>query len=134
MEQLQRYFTSRDLGIEVIAPAKGMHDINILKSMYDQLYSVHFGLAEITGNNPNVFYEAGLLKGLGKPVVLLKKQGAESKVPFDIFSDYRIEYELTRRAGQVKFVWLEEELDKIMQAVFKMLPELERAAKWKSEK
>ena len=130
MEQLQQYFIKRGFGIEVIAPVKGMHDLNILKSMYDQLHTVHFGLAEITGNNPNVFYEAGLLKGLGKPVILLKKHGAEGKVPFDVFSDYRIEYELTKRAGKVKFVWLEDELDKVMQAVFKMLPELERAAKW----
>jgi molecular chaperone HtpG len=134
MEQLQQYFLERGFGIEVIAPVKGMHDLNILKSMYDQLHMVHFGLAEITGNNPNVFYEAGLLKGLGKPVILLKKKGAEGKVPFDVFSDYRIEYELTKRAGQVKFVWLEEEMDRVMQAVFKMLPRLERAAKWKSEK
>jgi len=130
MEQVQRYFSRPTLGIELIAPAKGIHDTNLLKSMYDQLYSVHFGLAEITGNNPNVFYEAGLLKGLGKPVILLKKQGVEAKVPFDIFSDYRIEYELAKRSGQVRFIWLEDELDKIMRAVFKMLPELERASKW----
>jgi len=130
MAQLQAYFGQPDLGIEVIAPAKEMHDTNILKSMYDQLHRVHFGLAEITGNNPNVFYEAGLLKGLGKPVILLKRQGTEAKTPFDVFSDYRIDYKLDRRGGLVKFFWLEEELDKAMRAVFKMLPELERAAKW----
>jgi molecular chaperone HtpG len=130
MEQIQRYFAMPAYGIEVIAPAKGVHDLNILKSMYDQLHSVHFGLAEITGNNPNVLYEAGLLKGLGKPVILLKRHGAETMIPFDVFSDYRIEYELTKRGGQVKFVWLEDELDKLMNAVFKMLPELERASKW----
>lgn len=130
MKQLQAYFVQRGLGIEVIAPVKEMHDTNIIKSMYDQLHSVYFGLAEITGNNPNVFYEAGLLKGLGKPVILLKNQETEAKTPFDVFSDYRIDYKLDRRGGLVKFFWLEEELDKAMRAVFKMLPELERAAKW----
>jgi hypothetical protein len=131
MMQLQQYFAKSDLGVEVLAPAKGLHDTNILKSMYDQLYSVHFGLAEITGNNPNVFYEAGLLKGLNRPVILLKNKEVEAKVPFDIYGDYRIEYQLAKRGSQVKFIWLEEELDKAMQAIFKMVPELERAPKWK---
>ena len=131
MEHLQQYFSKPSLSVEVIAPAKGLQDLNILKSMYDQLYSVHFGLAEITGNNPNVFYEAGLLRGLGKPVVLLKKQGTEAKVPFDVFSDYRIEYQIAKRGGQIKFVWLEDELDKVMKAIFAMVPGLEHSVKWK---
>jgi len=130
LTQVQQYLKRPDLGIEVIAPAKGIHDINLLKSMYEQLNAVHFGLADITGNNANVFYEAGLLKGLGKPVILLRRQGDDTKVPFDIFSDYRIEYQTAKRGGQVKFVWLEDELSKIMQAVFKMLPELMQADKW----
>jgi molecular chaperone HtpG len=130
MTQLQQYFAKPALGVELIAPAKGIHDVNILKSMYDELYSVHFGLAEITGDNPNVFYEAGLLKGLGRPVIMLKQHGTEARVPFDIFSDYRIEYELTKRGGRVKFVWLEDELDKVVKAVFSMSPKLERAQKW----
>ena len=130
MKLLQQYFSNPDIGIELIAPAKGIGHTNLHKAMYDQLYSVHFGLAEITGNNPNVFYEAGLLKGLNRPVILLKDKDVKAKVPFDILSDYRIEYEVSRRGGQVKFVWLEEGLDKMMRAVFSMLPELEHAAKW----
>jgi molecular chaperone HtpG len=129
MQELKRYLSAPRLGIELIAPASDMHDLNILKSMYDQLASAHFGIAEITGDNPNVFYEAGLLKGIGRPVILLKKQGAEAKIPFDIFSDYRIEYEVKRRAGQVKYLWLEDELDKVMKTIFKMVPELELANK-----
>jgi hypothetical protein len=130
MERIQQYFLERDLGIQVLAPAKGMDNLNIPKDLYRQLQTVHFALAEITGNNLNVLYEAGFLQGLGKPVILLKQKGSPGEVPFDIFGDYRIEYELARRAGQVKFVWLEEELDKAMKTVFKMLPELERVAKW----
>jgi len=130
MEQIQQYFLERGLGIQVLAPAKEMDDLNIPKDLYRQLQTVHFGLTEITSNNLNVLYEAGFLQGLGKPVILLKEKGSPGEVPFDIFGDYRIEYELTRRAGQVKFVWLQEELDKATKTVFKMLPELERVPKW----
>ena len=110
----------------------GVYPAGFRKCVGADFYYDSFGLAEITGNNPNVFYEAGLLKGLNRPVILLKKTGVEAQVPFDVFSDYRIEYELLKRGGRVKFAWLEEELDKIMQAVFKMSPELERAARWEA--
>ncbi len=130
MEQVQRHFLERGWGIRVLAPAKSMDDINILKDLYRQLQSVHFGLADISGNNLNVLYEAGLLKGLGKPVIFLKREGDAGKIPFDIFSDYRIEYQLAQRGGETQFIWLDKELDKIIPTVFRSLPELERAAKW----
>ena len=130
MEQIQHYFLERGLGIQILAPVRGMDHRNIVKDLERQLQTVHFGLAEITGNNLNVLYEAGLLRGMGKPVILLKRRGDESEVPFDIFGDHRIEYVLEKRIGIVKFVWLKEELDKAMNTVFKMLPELKKVAKW----
>jgi hypothetical protein len=35
------------------------------------------------------------------------------------------------RGAKVEFTWLKEDMDKAMQAVFHMLPELERVATWK---
>ncbi len=61
---------------------------------------------------------------------MLKNQEIEVQVPFDVYGDYRIEYQLLRRGGRVMFAWLEEELDKMMRAVFNMSPELKRATKW----
>jgi molecular chaperone HtpG len=131
MEQIQAYFRKSDLGIEVVAPAKKMGDLNILKDLESQLRTVHFGLAEISNNNLNVIYEAGLLKGMGKPLILLCRQGSSGGVPFDIRSDYRIEYAVLKDGADIEFGLLEKRLDKAIQTVFKMLPELERAAKWK---
>jgi hypothetical protein len=131
MRQIQQFFREQDLGIEIFAPVRAMDDLNILKDLHRQLQTVHFGMAEISQNNLNVLYEAGLLHGMGKPLILLKDQASTAQVPFDIFSDYRIEYQIAKRVGQTKFIWLDEELDKAMKTVFKMLPELERVAKWK---
>lgn len=134
MEALEAYFAARGLGIQILAPAQGLHTLDILRSIDAQLQSSYFGIADITGNNVNVFYEAGLLKGMGKPVVLLKQKGTEAKVPFDVSSEYRIEYQLLREGGDLMFAWLDKGLDKVMPAVFAMLPELEQAEKWKEKK
>ena len=39
-------------------------------------------VAELTGRNPNVFYELGLAHALNKPVVLVSSNQAD--VPFDL--------------------------------------------------
>lgn len=130
MEQIQQYFSRPESGVQVLAPVKGMDDLNILKDLERQLGVVHFGLAEISTLNLNVIYEAGLLKGMQKPMIFLRRRDSSDAVPFDFSSDYRIEYELAKRGSQVKFIWLGEELDKTMQTVFKMLPDLQQAEKW----
>lgn len=40
-------------------------------------------LADVTPNNPNVFYEVGFAHGIGKPTILLSDRKRE-KLPFDI--------------------------------------------------
>lgn len=53
-------------------------------------------VANISGRNPNVFYELGIAHALGKPVILIAHK--ESEVPFDVQSKpivfYRNEEEL----------------------------------------
>jgi hypothetical protein len=41
-------------------------------------------VAELTGRNPNVFYELGLAHALDKPVVLVCSRANEQDVPFDL--------------------------------------------------
>ena len=127
---LQEYFLKPGLGVRVLAPADRIDNLNIPADLYRKLRSVHFGIAEISGNNSNVLIETGVLKGLDRPVVLLKRRDSKEKVPFDIDGDYRIEYLMEKRAGKTKFVWLQEEMDKAMAAVFEMAPRLREAAKW----
>lgn len=131
MHRLQEYFLERDMGIELLAPVKEMEHLNILKDLDRQLRTVHFGIADISQNNHNVLYEVGLLSGMGKPLILLQREDSQETVPFDIFGDYRIIYQIAKRVGRLKFIWLEEELDKAMNTVFKMLPEFGQSPKWR---
>jgi len=130
MRWLQNYFHRQNLGIKIMAPAEEMEDLNIIRDLHRQLKTAHFGIAEVSNNNLNVLYEAGLLHGMTKPLILLQRSDAKEKVPFDIFSDYRIIYEVSRRGGDIQFVWLEEEMTKAMNAVKKMIPQLDQVPKW----
>lgn len=130
LDQVQRYFNKRKLGIEVLAPASGLSDLDIIRDLDRQLAMAHFGLIEISVTNANVLFEAGILKGMGKPAILLRNKESVTPVPFDIFGTYRAEYEVSQRQSKRTFVWLGEELNKAMQAVFRMVPGLERVPKW----
>ena len=47
-------------------------------------------IADITGNNPNVFYEVGYAQGIGKKVVLISQ---EKEAPFDLRTQRQIIYQ-----------------------------------------
>ncbi len=49
-------------------------------------------LADVTGKNPNVFYELGLAHALGKPVVIVTKSMED--VPFDLRALRVIQYDV----------------------------------------
>lgn len=49
-------------------------------------------LADLSGNNPNVFYELGMAHAVGGDVILLTQ---EDKLPFDISTEQTIFYEST---------------------------------------
>ncbi len=66
-----------------------------------------FAIADITGSNANVFYEVGLSHALGKPVILLIKEGHD--VPFDLKGIRYLKYSSSNLAdlrkgllGQIK--------------------------------
>ena len=68
-------------------------------------------IAEITPQNPNVFYELGYAHALGKPTILLAKRGSE--LPFDIRS-YRVVFYNDTIGGKPE---VERSLQKHLEAV-----------------
>lgn len=55
---------------------------NILKQVYDQIAKADIIIAEMTGRNPNVFYETGYAHALNKQVILLTQNSDD--IPFDL--------------------------------------------------
>lgn len=54
----------------------------IMDDIWKSIRSARFVIAELSGRNPNVFYEVGLAHAIGKPVIILTNN--EEDVPFDL--------------------------------------------------
>ena len=57
---------------------------NILSHIMELMVSAKLVIANITGRNPNVFYELGIAHAMGKPVLIISE--ATEDIPFDIQS------------------------------------------------
>lgn len=64
---------------------------NIMRTIIRSISTADLIVAELTGANPNVFYELGIAHGLRKPVVLIS-QGVDG-IPFDLRSYNTISYD-----------------------------------------
>lgn len=69
-------------GYEVSRADSLLDQQNILRSIVKGITSAKLVVAELTGLNPNVFYELGLCHGLNIPTILIAQNIAE--VPFDL--------------------------------------------------
>lgn len=69
---------------------------NMVECIHRALRNCHIGIADTTGNSPNVLYEIGMAHAEHKPVILLRrtgKIGMISGVPFDIATESILPYE-----------------------------------------
>ena len=64
---------------------------SILQRIYNQISKADIIIADMTGRNPNVFYETGYAHALGKPVILLTRSSDD--IPFDLKHYTHIVYE-----------------------------------------
>jgi nucleoside 2-deoxyribosyltransferase len=64
---------------------------SILQRIYNQISKADIIIADMTGRNPNVFYEVGYAHALGKTVILLTQN--DNDIPFDLKHYPHIIYE-----------------------------------------
>ena len=66
---------------------------SITQTIIDKLLSSELVIADISGHNPNVFFEMVYRKCTDKPIIHLKKKG--ETIPFDVNTVRTFEYDLT---------------------------------------
>lgn len=66
---------------------------SITQTIIDMLLQAELVIADMTGHNPNAFYEMGFRACTGKPMIHLKEKG--ESIPFDIASIRAFDYDLT---------------------------------------
>lgn len=131
-KEMRGLLADKEYGIELMATSIEMKDPVIAKDIEDQIAMAHFGIADITGSNPNVLWELGLMIGYGKPVIILKDRKDKVKTPFDVYGRYRLQYEIITddTTGAIEYALLAQGLKRNLKLILKQCPELEKAAKW----
>lgn len=76
---------------------EGKSPDSIGQHVIKRLHDADLVIADLTGHNPNVFYELAIAHGWRKPVVHLISKG--EKVPFDIVDQRTIFYDITDLAS-----------------------------------
>ena len=69
----------------------------IMEDIWESICVAKLIIADVTGRNPNVFYELGIAHTLGKECVVLTQNSHD--VPFDIKSRRYLQYDPTKRAS-----------------------------------
>jgi hypothetical protein len=88
----------------------------VMEQIWEEMNRAGLIIADLTGKNPNVFYELGIGHTLGKPVILMAQ--SENDVPFDLRHLRFIRYEFTPHGCPQ----LEEDLRKAVQSVLQQRP------------
>jgi hypothetical protein len=107
-DYLREFFQKKGIQVQRYehTPGRGVVVDEILK----QIRASHFGVADVTGSNPNVLIELGALQAYEKRVVLLRREDDDTPLPFDIspfyFYSYTVQNERImlspRRGGEPK--------------------------------
>jgi len=66
----------------VAVRADDLYGRDVMEDVWKGICEARFIVAEITGRNPNVFYELGIAHTIGKPVILLTQRAED--IPFDL--------------------------------------------------
>ena len=95
-DKLFKYIISpvcKNCGFEAVRVDQINDSDSITQTIIDRLFSSELVIADISGHNPNVFFEMGYRKCTDKPIIHLKKKG--EMIPFDVNTVRTFEYDLT---------------------------------------
>ena len=81
----------KNCNVKVERVDEQIFDENILSRIYDQIAKADILIADMTGRNPNVFYEVGYAHAIQKRVILLTQNSND--IPFDLKHYPHIVYE-----------------------------------------
>jgi hypothetical protein len=76
-----------DIGFSIVRADDMLNQRNIMQDVISNIAEADLIVADLTGSNPNVFYELGIAHALEKPTILLTQSVEE--LPFDLRS-YRV--------------------------------------------
>jgi len=95
---------------------RGGHS-DIIEEIWVALNEARFIIADLTGQNPNVYYELGMAETLGKRVIAIHKNvPSGEQLPFDVRVRRTVFYEDTMAGGAAFQAELREHIEAILQS------------------
>ena len=85
---------------------------DIIERVKRRISGCELVIADITGSNPNVFYELGYADGAGKPVIVISQ---EQETPFDLKTRRQIRYSPHDILSLAKVIG--EQLDELLEPI-----------------
>ena len=77
------------LGLKVVRADEMQEPGQITRQIIEHVLHAKLAIGDLTGANPNVFYELGVRHAAGLPVVLIAEEDEISRLPFDLI-DMRV--------------------------------------------
>lgn len=74
--------TAEECGMSCVRANDIWEDSTIIQDIFSLIYRARIVICDLSGKNPNVFYEAGIAHTLGRPVIPLAQSVAD--IPFDL--------------------------------------------------
>jgi hypothetical protein len=81
-----------DLEIEAVRADRLAEPGLITHQMVEAILTYDLCIADLTGHNPNVFYELAIAQAVERPIILMKQSG--ESMPFDVKDYRRVDYDL----------------------------------------
>src|SRR4051812_7550783 len=86
--------------VDIIEPAATLAGVDCIRAdqdapghihtqMFERLFDSPVVIADISGTNPNVFYELGVVHSLATKTIVMAREDCIGQVPFDI-APYRV--------------------------------------------
>ncbi len=105
---------AEELGLRALHAGEIFGNREVVEDIWDSICSARIVIVDVTGRNPNVFYELGICHTLGKECIVITQN--KDDVPFDIRHRRFIEYKADKLAT------LRTTLRKTIQAVLSPKP------------
>lgn len=71
--------------------ADDLYGLNVIQDIWRSIKQAHIVVADVTGRNPNVYYEVGIAHALRKPTIIITQSADD--IPFDLRSFRHIIYQ-----------------------------------------
>lgn len=101
-------------GVKVIRVDESSRNGSIIDEIRSEIMSSTFVIADITPDNPNVYYEVGFAHGIQKKVILLCNDQRE-RLPFDLVDSRTIFYKNSIAGNSAVKLRLEKQIEEILE-------------------